>query len=83
MANVLYPSRVNEAYDAILVQFRMLDIAPGDYANIHQFTELRARYSGGYFQAALQRLIDDNHVEPLNGLLFLRLLPSGYELARS
>ncbi|XPJ79145.1 hypothetical protein ACNSPR_29190 [Klebsiella pneumoniae] len=61
---------------------QMLDIAPGDYANIHQFTDLRTRYASGYFVAALERLIDDKHVEPLRGGLFLRLQPSGYALAR-
>ncbi len=79
----LHPNRVNEAYDAILFQFAVLDIAPGDYANIHQFTKLRARYASGYFVAALERLIADEHVEPLRGGLFLRLQPSGYALVKA
>lgn len=75
-------NRIQNAYKAILSTFVMLDTAPGNYANIHQFTDVRSRYQGGYFNAALERLIDEGHVEFFNNR-FLRLQPSGYILAHS
>ncbi|WP_194727216.1 hypothetical protein [Noviherbaspirillum malthae] len=82
MNDHLHPGRVNEAYDAILFHFFELDIAPGHQTSIHQFIELIGLYRGGYFEAALQRLLDDNHVELVRRGAALLLQPSGYALAR-
>ena len=83
MTDALDLNRIQDAYEAILFHFLVLDTAPGQHANIHQFTDVCVRYRGGYFNAALARLIDEGHVEPVLGGRFLRLQPSGHMLAQS
>lgn len=68
---------------AILTRFRILGTRPNFIANIHMFTQERVDYSGGFFQAALHRLIEDECIDFLHGGRFLRLLEPGYQEARA
>lgn len=85
MSNVnnLHGAHVLEARTAILTRFRILGTGPDCIANIHMFTRERVDYSGGFFQAALHRLIEDKYIDYLHGGRFLRLLEPGYHEARA
>ena len=82
METNLHPQHLAKARIAILRRFAALNVAPGQIANVHAFSEEQVEYSGGYFNAALQALVDEGHVHLGDGR-FLRLTESGYEEAQA
>lgn len=76
-------SNVLMARIAILTRFQILGTGPNCIANIHMFTRERVDYSGGFFQAALHGLIENQCIDFLHGGRFLRLLEPGYQEARA
>ena len=81
--NQLHPVHLFEARAAILDRFRILNTAPEGTVNVHVFENEYARFTNGYFKAALLQLDEDKRVEILMSGRFVRLLTAGYEEAHA
>lgn len=81
MNTLLHPAHLNHARSAILQRFRELNTHPNGIAKLSLFFQQMKQYRGGYFQAALQQLADEQCIEAADITGFLRLTPRGYEAA--
>lgn len=82
MSFELHPGLIDNARRAILRRFRELNTRPNGTAKLSLFLAQMNQYRGGYFQAAMQRLADEQCIEVLMSG-FLRLTPQGYDAAHA
>ena len=62
---------------------RELNTHPNGIAKLSLFLQQMKQYRGGYFQAAMEQLADENCIEAAAITGFLRLTPRGYDAARA